>query len=310
MKKGLIGPFQLGALSGAAKALKIAETITHQPGTDLEGIFYATAFQAGVDEFIVPEFKDKPIATSDFISNRTKYLSRERSNKHSKLVRATFSAYLPDAWELNDEYSSVWSLNAFVVEILDAMSEGASVLSPWGIPDIAEAEALLPSELAIPLSNLLSSVSDLQTPSPIQQKALPTEDVRRFNKIISSDLFLKYVSAQAALDDSERPLEKAIPVVISTGRQLFSQNKQLLALQRTGIGVLQVTPKIVDAAFGKLPGAIAEVAAKLGINLMDSRRRLVIYDFRTSVQSILLSNLVRMLKATEKKEQNGSAKKS
>jgi hypothetical protein len=302
MKKGLIGPFQLSVLNGAAEALKIAETVTHQPSADLEGIFYATAFQAGVDEFIVPEFKDKPIATSDFLANRTKYLSSERSKKHSNLVRAAFSAYLPDAWARNDEYSPIWSLSAFVVEILDAMSEGASVLSPWGIPDMAEAEALLPSELAIPLSNLLSSVSNLQAPSPIQQKALPTEDVRRFNEIISSDLFLKYVSAQSALDDSERPLEKALSVVVSTSRQVFSHNKQLLALRRTGIGVLQVTPKIVDAAFGKLPGALDEVAAKLGFNLMESRRRLVIYDFRYSVQNVLFSNLVRMIRAAEKKE--------
>ncbi len=95
MKKGLIGPYQVGVLGGATEALKIAATVTHQPGADLEGIFYATAFQAGIDEFIVPEFKDKPIATSDFLANRTKYLSSERSDKHSKLVHAAFSAASP-----------------------------------------------------------------------------------------------------------------------------------------------------------------------------------------------------------------------
>lgn len=44
MKKGLIGPFQLGALNGMAGTMKIAETVTHQTGANLEGIFYATAF--------------------------------------------------------------------------------------------------------------------------------------------------------------------------------------------------------------------------------------------------------------------------
>ena len=47
MKKGLIGPYQLGALSAAAETLKFAATITHQPCTDLEGIFYATVGKGG-----------------------------------------------------------------------------------------------------------------------------------------------------------------------------------------------------------------------------------------------------------------------
>ena len=51
MKKGLIGPYQIGVLSGYSEALKIAERITEEHGADVEGIFYASAFQAGVEEF-------------------------------------------------------------------------------------------------------------------------------------------------------------------------------------------------------------------------------------------------------------------
>jgi hypothetical protein len=310
MKKGLIGSYQLGVLSGASDALAIAEEVTQERGADLEGIFYATAFQAGVDEFLVPDLKDKPSPKSEFLAARTRYIPRENTEANWKLARAAFSAYLPDGWERSDSFSSVWPLESFLVELLDAMSVGASVLSTWGIPDIAEAEALLPSELSVPLSNLLAAVNDLRTPSPIPQKAIPTEDIQRFNEIMTGDVFSKYVTAQYSLEDSSIALETTLPTVVSSARLVFQKNPQLLQLRKASIGVLQVTPKLVDAVFGKLPGALADLAAKLGVGLMEERRRVVIYDFRSSVQDVLLSNLVRMIRAAEAKEKNAQGNAS
>ncbi|MBI4988864.1 MAG: hypothetical protein HZC23_08605 [Rhodocyclales bacterium] len=301
MKKGFIGPYQLGVLSGASDALRIAEEVTQEHGADLEGIFYATAFQAGVDEFIVPDLKDKPSPKSEFLAARTRYIPRKDTETHTKLTRAAFSAYLPNGWERSEEFSSLWPLESFLIELMDAMSVGACVLSPWGIPDIAEADALLPSELSVPLSNLLASVKDVQAPSPIPQKAIPTEDIQRFNDIMAGDVFSNYVSAQYSLEDSGTPLETSLPTVVSSARLVFAKNPQLLQLRKSGLGILQITPKLVDAAFGKLPGALADLAAKLGSNFLEERRRVVIYDFRSSVQDVLLSNLVRMFKAANAK---------
>lgn len=305
MKKGFIGSYQLGVLSGASDALRIAEEVTQEHGADLEGIFYATAFQAGVDEFIVPDIEDKPFPKSEFLAARTRFIPSKDSETHSKLARAAFSAYLPSGWERSEEFSSVWPLESFLVELMDAMSVGACVLSPWGIPDIAEAEALLPSELSVPLSNLLAAVKDFQAPSPIPQKVVPTEDIQRFNDIMAGDVFSKYVTAQYSLEDSGTPLEISLPTVVSSARLIFTKNPQVLQLRKAGLGILQVTPKLVDAVFGKLPGALADLAAKFGNNLLEKRRRVVIYDFRSSVQDVLLSNLVRMVKAADAREKNG-----
>ena len=191
-----------------------------------------------------------------------------------------------------------------MADLLYAMSTGASLLAPWGIPDMAEAEARLPSELSVPLANLFSAFTDFQASSPIPQKAVAIENIQRFNEIISGDLFSKYAAAQSSLDDLEAPVTTALPMVVSSGRNIFSQNKQLLQLKKSSLSILQLTPKLVDAVFGKLPGALAEVAANLGISLLESRRRIVIYDFRSSVQHILLSNLLRMIKAAEFKDKN------
>jgi hypothetical protein len=53
MKKGYLGPYQLGALDGASEALQLAAEVTKQRSTDLDAVFYASAFQAGVDEFVI-----------------------------------------------------------------------------------------------------------------------------------------------------------------------------------------------------------------------------------------------------------------
>lgn len=299
MKKGLIGPFGLGVLLGASQALKCAAEVTQQCGADLEGIFYATAFQAGVDEFIVPGQKDKPYPKSEFLAARTRHIARDRAEEHRKLVSTAFSAHLPIGWESSEEFSAVFQLEGFLVELLDAMSVGACVLSPWGIPDMAAVEVQLPSELSVPLSNLLESINDVQTPSPIPQKALPTEAVQRFNDIMAGDVFSKYVAAQFSLEDSEVPIATTLPAVVSSGRLVFSRNPQLLQLRKISLGILQLTPKVVDAIFGKLPGALADVAAKLGASLLEARRRVIIYDFRSSVRDVVRSNLVRMSKTAD-----------
>lgn len=168
MKKGFIGAFQFGTLSGASEALKIAEKITNKPGIDLEGIFYSTAFQAGIDEFLIPEFKDELATKSDFIEQRTSYIGKEKSDSIYKIVDTAFSTYLPGGWERDDEYHNIWHLKSFLGELLVAMSLRSSLLLPSAMPDFSEAESQLPSELAQPISLLLSTIVNIQTPSPIQ----------------------------------------------------------------------------------------------------------------------------------------------
>lgn len=164
---------------------------------------------------------------------------------------------------------------------------------------MAEAEAQLPSELSVPLSNLLASINDVQASSPIPQKALPAEAMQRFNDIMAGDVFSKYVAAQFSLEDSEAPIATTLPAVVSSGRLVFSRNPQLLQLRKISLGILQLTPKVVDAIFGKLPGALADVAAKLGVSLLEARRRVIIYDFQPVVQDVVRSNIVRMNKAAD-----------
>lgn len=132
MKKGLIGASGLWVLFGASQALKCVAEVTQQRGVDLEGIFYATAFQAGVDEFIVPGQKDKPYPKSEFLAARTRHIARDRAEEHRKLVSTAFSAHLPTGWESSEEFSAVFRLKVFWLSCLTQCLLG-HVFSPLGV---------------------------------------------------------------------------------------------------------------------------------------------------------------------------------
>lgn len=302
MKKGYIPPYSFGALEGSSESLQAAAKVTMQSGTDLAAIFYATAFQAGIDELVVPEtMTTDVVAQSAFLAARTKGIPLTRCAPYI-LVETAFSAHLPDGWLLRDDFSFARFLYWFVADLLIATSEGASILHlslRHSVPTLEKAESLLLSELFVPLRNLFAAITCVEPSSPVPQKSISTDDIQRFNAIISSDLFNRYSASQSSLDDSTIPLTTALPVVVSAGQKLFSQNNSLLALKRVSVSILEVTPKLVDAVFGKIPGVLAEVVAKLSISLLESRRRVVIYDFQEPIKGIIHSNFARMLKGAE-----------
>jgi hypothetical protein len=68
---------------------------------------------------------------------------------------------------------------------MGAMSARASLLSTVRLPDLAEIRELMPDELFVPLSTLLSTFTAVQTASPIPQSALSTDDIHKFNEVLS-----------------------------------------------------------------------------------------------------------------------------
>ena len=291
MKKGFISTFQQGVLCGFSEVAKrLKQSAGQESDFNIETIFYTTAFQAGIDEFIISGWeRDKGQPKSEFIRKRTKGISWKKIKHNYEVISSLFSNYLPDGWINKKEYSSIVSLQYFLIDLMSAMRTGSSLITANGIPDIAQVQAIFPPEIALPISNIFSSIEDMNTTSPIPQMFIPREDLQRFNNIIMSDLFSEYVSAQALLDDSKEPIHSSLSKIISTGRNLFLANPKILTLRKNILGVIQVTPKIVDNVFGKLPGALAELASNLGISILESRKRVVIYDLGFIFRDILLS---------------------
>ena len=140
----------------------------------------------------------------------------------------------------------------------------------------------------------------MRASSLFTQVQMDTENVNRFREIIESDLFAKYVSCQSEFDDPDANLPMVLDNVARAGRDIVRRNPALLQLRKSGASLLSFTPKLIDAVFGKLPGAVADVASKVGLEFLENRRRLVIYDFKSSFQQLLFLNLARMIKGTEK----------
>jgi hypothetical protein len=298
MRKGLLGTFQVGMLGGMREALEIAERLTGAPRADVDALFYATAFQAGVDRFILPVLTEYDPPASDFVRSRIAYLSTDQSRKHGVAIREAFSRFLASDYYRDEAYSPVWTLEAFLGDLMDAMESGSALLAISGAPDQSELERLLPPELLLPIGHLLDSFEMVETPEIVPRSSLDREQLERFQQVLSSDVFSGYVSAQSALDEATRSLPVALDTAIKAGREVVKNNPTLLTLRRGSAGVLSVTPKLIDAAFGKLPGALAEAAAKLGISYLEDRKRVTVYDFREVIQRIFLSNLVRMFKSS------------
>lgn len=283
MKRGYLGPFQLGVLFEGAHVLGLlAKATKQQRGVDLDAVFYASAFQAGIDEFaILPPRSGHPVQRSQFVAARTSTLSGNDWETYHELVNTAFSNHLPEHWRNTEQYQSVSVLTCFIVDVLYSMSVGASLL--WTrIPDFSASGELLPIMLRAPLSHFFAAVKEYKVQGPTMQKVLLTEDAQRFTEILSSDLFTKYSAAQSSLDDTGVEVEAALPAIAAAGHRLVARRQRWLSLRESGLGILQITPRLVDAVFGKLPGALADAAAKLGINFLESRRRLVIYDLGES----------------------------
>src|SRR5579864_695868 len=146
MKRGYLGPYQLGALEGASEALQITANLTKQRSADIDAIFYAAAFQAGVDEFLISEsMADKRGSQSQFVATRTSRIPDERARGNHDVVNKAFSAYLPEDWRGRDEFLPVGALLSFVADLLDSSDARASLLLPIGLPEIEKAKDKLPS---------------------------------------------------------------------------------------------------------------------------------------------------------------------
>ena len=197
------------------------------------------------------------------------------------------------------KYSGIWSFNAFIGELLDAMDARACVLSVAGVPDASGLEGLVPAELLVPLKNLAAAFEPIAAPSTVPLFAVSREHIKRYQEIVTGDLFAGYVQSEAGLDDNASQVPAVLDDILARGQALVSESPRLLSLRRSSIGLLSFTPKMVDALFGKLPGAIADLATKLAGSYLDDRRRIVVYDFQSIIYQGALSNVARMIRTAE-----------
>lgn len=295
MRKGLLGAYQLGVLEGFGYALEITAQITGKSCPNIDPLFYATAFQSGVDHFILDIPKKYYHQKSQFVKSRITYLPKQKTNHHRDPIREMFSRHLPPNWERDEAYSSVWGLSAFLGDLLSSMEAGCALLATLGLPDPSRARPLLPAAALLPIEQLLDSFEVVTCPGLALRGSFDRDHLERFQQVLLSDLFTGYMTAQSALEDELRSVRPSLEGAAIAGGKVVERHPALVALRRGSIAVLSFTPKLIDAVFGKLPGTLAEAGAKLGASYMEERKRVVVYDFRAFLERTALDGFVEML---------------
>ncbi|MDA2933333.1 hypothetical protein MYX82_03210 [Acidobacteria bacterium AH-259-D05] len=292
-KKGLLSSYQLGALAGFGDIFKTAAQGMNESALDTATLFYASIFQAGLNEVVLfGQDRDKEgFPSTKFVESRVSKLPQTHYAKYHMPLDSLFKSMLPDDYEDKKEYDSIPRLKNFISDLLLAMDIRAGLIQCLPTPDLNRLEAVLPEELFVPIRNLLLTFEQESLDLPIPRMSVRTDEVERFQEIIESDLFSEYNAAQIGIDRVQLPRPQAITEIGRTGRNLFKANAGLLGLRKATLWLLEVTPKLVDGFFGKLPGVLSGLGSDLGKRLLEQEHRVVVYKGDLFLFDLLRRNL-------------------
>ncbi len=297
MKRGFIGPVEAQTIRDSNEIVDYFSEVTNERAGNVEAAFYACAFQAGIDEFVLYETDWSPLPSTEFIKKRT--LLRSIHDTHATEVLASFSKYLPSGWHQDERYLPVMHVCIFLSDLLDAMANNSSLLLPSGLPKIKKIKPLLPSELRVPVVNLLGLLKPIAVAGLGQSHNVEREDVERLQEILRSDLFQDYSKDQALLNDAATPLPSALSSIIRTANELSQRNSRQLSVRKSAAAILRLTPAIVDTVLGKLPGSLAGAAAKLGLETLEDRRRVVVHSCKSMLRQLKTDEVLRMIECAK-----------
>lgn len=290
-RRVIIGPGQSGPLWAFNTILNLPPILEKNPNIDFESLFYSSMIQSGVEQFEVILVQCYPIRKSEFLDKRISFIPKKIYLKQCEIVDKAFENYLPEDDETDEKYLPVWQLKSFLSDLFLSIRRKVSMVCFTPIPDLTKVEKLIPAELFYPIQHLIAAFDCENVKLPLPQKTIKTSDVKRFQDIISSDLFSQYTSAHGELEDSKLTKKKAILNITKVGQALFQKNRALLYLKDLTISLLPITPKVIDTVFGKLPGILAEYSGKILNNLLKDERRIVLYLFFPMFENILFQRL-------------------
>ena len=290
-----VSPHHIGYWEGMGYATSSLIRIFLGRRSDIKPIFYGTLFQAGIKDFLIDAKMDKYVPDAAFIQSRTELIPENTSDNDRKVITGMFAAYLPDYHQRNDQYSDVWTLEYFLGDLFVALRENVGIASV-SVPEPETYRGILPAELLMPISSLLSSIQTHGSAGPVPRFLMERTQIQDLEEIFKGNDFGAYSDAQAQLADDSQPPLKALSRARSLAATVQEKYLNRIKLSRMGLSMLPVVPKLVDSVFGKLPGRIAEYFAKVAEPLLDQRRRIVIYDCSSIRDEILMNTLLYVYK--------------
>jgi hypothetical protein len=293
MKRGYLGIFEGTYIAGQSAAVQL---VLQQQGVaaahdiiPLEQMIYIAAFQGGIERFVTSMKAASDHPMDRFVSAR---LSAPKQS-----VPQLFEKLLPFRLTLPEDKAHKTSASmalSFVYDLIVAMQNNAAVMNVSGIPTLADVRRDFPPDIALPICTILSALKGTDELLPAPSKVVSRETVDRFRELLNSDVYHRYTAAHERVENET--VEPALSDIRTRGVELLRAGRGVLTNQRLSMNIISVVPKIVDAAFGKLPGALAQFAGDLASKFMDARRNIVIYQFNDWTKDYMEAVIFRSLR--------------
>ncbi len=292
MNKVLIGPFQQGALhafNSIANLPLILKVLQDQLNTDK--LFYTYMFQAGADEFVVASTKWGASRESSFISKRISFLPEKAYENTSKIINPLFDSLSTKENSQTQKLPELGYFEALLCDLFLALQNRLNLVCVLPIPKPSSVKGYLSPELYYSLENLMHMFRPIEINLPfLKISTIESKDVRVFQEIVESDLFAEFSLTQKELSDAKQPADRIILRVAKSGKELVHKFKRWLHNKPFIVHCLHLTPRIIDQISGStIPAnSIVENVIKPGIECFEENKRIVLYDFSSALDDIII----------------------
>jgi hypothetical protein len=290
MKRGYLGLYQYFYLAGGSAGLRVALRDRGIGATDtsipLEKMIYVAAFQGGIEKFVTP-FKNASSHPLDrFISARTEVLKPPDAQLYKKILDLEPPPKTPT------ERNALVPL-CFIYDLMVAMENRAALMYVSGIPKVEDVQRDLPPDVALPICTILSALKSADELLPAPSLIVNQNVVANFKYLLKSDVYHHYTDAHESIECEAS--KSALSNIRRRGAELLRVGEGVLASRRVSMSIISVVPKIVDTAFGKLPGALAQLAGDLATKFMEDKKNVVIYQFDDWANEYMRSKVSHLL---------------
>lgn len=295
MKRGYLGliegAYLAGRSAGHIECLQEHGITPSNNSIPVDKMIYVAGFQGGIEQFITPIKQDINGPVDNFLLNRISAPKIYHPEILMKLIDISNST-LGGCKDIK-----AITVLPFLHDLIVAMSNNAAVINITGIPSQETIKRYFPPDLAMPICNIISSLKFTEELLPAPTQTISTDGINKFNELLSSGVYSHYASAHEEIEFSSD--DKAIYEIRRQGKKLLAKGKGILFNRRVSISILSVVPKVIDAAFGKLPGIVAQTAGDIADKFISERKNVVIYKFddwvneynMASVQHALFSSV-------------------
>ena len=275
IRTGYLSAYHRCGLDGFKVAHETLSKQFSRPATDLDLIFYATAFQAGIDRFLVdagvPQKEPIPVA-----AERIKTLTLDKYARHTVPVLYFFGDVLR-AKGHNEQNLQLRRLAYFLMDLYVCMATESCQINTLTIPS---AEPLRGSKYEIlfePVSTLFAQLVPYPVLGSVPEFTMSRDSLRRLEDILNGRLFGTFRNVHSGLEDPAVKANKTIARIKTESARLVLRHPKLLGFSSVGLSILRATPKIIDLAFGKLAAILGEAFFETADKFFKKEKNIIIY---------------------------------